>query len=427
VALAAVLCASGASSGANLLELSRGVHPDFELLVIYCDTLPQFRLFYDRVAGELRLETDESGLGERFLRSVARFPPGTTVSRLEADRETGELFIGLQGLTFIRQYLVNGPPALLIDVSRAQRSPDLMPFELGRNDYLLRGGIEERKGRLDIAAQYLDRAQEIGPYDAVLDHRAGIIQHRLGRYDLALETFGRTAQSPDLAADARARRAMIYLLRGDTAASGSEWTGYFHPAAEARGDSALTAEAPAGEKSTPEKTGKRRPGEFIKAETGVNMLVGWGLLLVGVAALMGLLLGSNRPGPLRMGWQMAAGDYADDGEPPGYPAKGRGFSRGAASDREDDSTEYRRPRPDRPTVSRRMQAAVRPSAAAADDAGLMLDADRLAGGRHIPRDQILRRSQMGVDELQIARELGMGQDEVSMVINLARLAKKRQN
>jgi len=413
-------------SAASVIDLERGVHPDFELLVVYCDTLPEFSLYYDRVRGECRLELVDGECSGEVRRKAASFRPGVTLQSVGADPSVGTITLMVKGTVYLREYLVSGPPALLLDISEAEDAPGRLPFELGRDEYLRRGGDAERAGQLDLALRYIEWVQRSGPQEPFLEHRAGVIYHRLGRWEAALEAFARTAELPEFAADAHARRTMILLAAGDTSAACRVWTGYFHrvhPGEVYYGAGASLS------KSTVPSHRLKRPSErwsvpipsMVKAGGGTNMYLGWGLLVVGLLALIGLLVDpwrgtalTAKPYPAH---RVASDDDFRHGFSTGPPLTLRGL-RPSGSVGEDRSYAARA----EPTrVSSRVADLYRGEAV---HGGRPTSGTRLRGegDRRIPTDLIRQKARAGAGELEIARELGVGRDEVSMVLNLARLA-----
>jgi len=406
----------------SLIDLQRGIHGDFELIVFYADTMPEFRLYYDRVLGEVRLESSARRMSERVARQLAAFTAGITVQSVEFDRETGALYFKVRGTVYLRQYLVNGPPALLLDFSRGSDAAAQLPYELGRNEYLLMGGIEEREGRFDNALRYLDRAQKNSPGDLLVEHRAGIIRQRLGRYDEALANFTVTGRNPEFAADAHARRAMILLLRGDTTQSGDAWSEYF------RQPTAGFVSADTGKGTTTVKTGTElaeHKGEGgkevpINAGTGSNMLIGWALLVVGAAALAGLMIS-----PAGAGFSLAGlggngrahVDYEPEPPPPRRVERDRPIARRFSRIEE--------PEPPAPMPYTSDVAVAEPlmTATSRRQSTAQMTAPS-EPPRHIPTEYILSRAQAGASELEIAREFSMGRDEVAMILNLAQMGQR---
>ena len=411
-------------SAATIIDIQRGVHPGFELLVVYCDTIPEFSLYYDRVRGECRLDLAGGEYSDSVVREAASFRPGVTLQSVKADSFSGTITLTVMGTVYLREYLVNGPPALLLDISRAEETSGRLPFELDSDDYLQRGGKAEREGRLELAARYIERVQQCGVNEPFLEHRAGVIYHRLGRWEAALELFARTAELPEFAADANARRSMIFLTLGDTSAAGRAWTDYFHRIEPGEIYSEV-GPLPSRAVGLPRRSGRSggRPSvsfpPVIKAGDDTNMYLGWGLLFVGLLALIGLLIDPWRRAALAAGAYRGERSWSDEELRPHFAPEPR------SRFRVDRPAVYETRSPTAgvgpPHISPRMAelyrsgkpGGLRPTPASTRQG---------AGERRIPTDVIIQKAQAGTGELEIARQLGLGRDEVSMVLNLARLA-----
>lgn len=392
--LAAAFWAGAVSASAAVLTgVNRGIHPGFELLVVSCDQSPRFRLAYDRVAGEVLVQGDFTSVSEHARRALVDLKPGVVSRGAEWDAEAGQVVLKTRGAVFIREYVVSGPDALLLDLSPAPDTAATLPFEMSRDEYLLKGGIAERRGDLELALRYLETVRRRGDADPALVHRAGVLQHQLGRWEAALETFAHTAAVPELAADAHARRAMIYLDRGDTAAAGRTWAEYFHRGTEV----ALSPieKPPAAETAPPVQPAAADAGTrystMVDSQMGVQTFMGWGLLAAGAAGLVMLLMRRSPAYPM----ELASVGETGDAEPP--PPK------------------YTFTLPDFPAPpsppSRRRAAEPPPP-------------PKPAPSGRIPAQRVLELARAGANEAVIARELNLSRDEVAMVLNLARLAQE---
>jgi hypothetical protein len=312
--LAALLLLASASQAVQITGVQRGVQRGFELVIVHCDSLPDFRLDYDQIKGEFQLQLKSGRIRPQVAAALDHFLSGETISSARVDRKRSLITFRVKKSIFLREYLVTAPPALILDFSPGSDTSRRLPFELDREGYLKLGGHAEKQGRLDLALQYVDHVREWGESDPGLVHRAGVIEQRLGKWNLALEAFAKSSADPELAADAHARRTMIFMAQGDTLASGREWAGYFHrqPATNAPDTSQLavapkdtvgTANSIAMVESHPTVAQrsfqkKRFPLQLV-AEAGggdsTNYLYyGWGLLIVGLITLVGLWAGSSK-------------------------------------------------------------------------------------------------------------------------------------
>lgn len=443
-------------SSYQIIDVQRGVHKDFELLVIYSDTLSEYSLHYDRVRGECRIELTGGRISSEVVQRSSAMKPGVTITSVTVDPAWRSLILTFKGEVYLREYIVGGPPALMLDISRTDGEYSLLPFELDREDYLKLGGEAERNGNLDLALRYVNRVRKTDPADYQLTHRAGIIEHSLGLWEAALETFTVTKNLSNLAADAHARKAMIYLAQGDTSASGEEWSSYFH-----KQDTEQSVTRPS-KSSTPDGTAKIHRGfpRVVKAGGGSYILFGWGLLALGLLGLGGLLLGSGRrSGAITYPGHKTESDRLGYTSRYSSPPDNRTqtfssvFERSTPVDRftpqlEDrigyinsartqiervDSKPKLQQRLSTAAVTRRISSKVAGSyrSTTIDGSGdvngrrkLVKDRKRSENIRQIPTDLIIEKAKSGTDQMQIARELNLGRDEVSMVINLAKLGRK---
>lgn len=428
--IAMLISVAGLATATEVVDLQRGIHDGFELLVIYCDSLPKFSLSYDRVQGQCRLDIPNGTISEDLLLNTASFPSGETIQSIDLDTTDGTILLRLNLTVYLRAYVVGGPPALLLDVSRIEQTNALLPFEYDASGYLQLSGEAERSGKMELALRYLHHIDALGVADQAILHHAGVIQHSLGRWETALETFNRSLDYPELAADARARRAMIYLAMGDTLASGNEWSSHFHkqtPQIEVSAVPTLpVVQQTYTEKTTSSKEQQRKdnnplPFNIIQAGDGNYIYFGWALVAIGVMFLLRLLLWNrNRVD----GYQLSVNDdrwlSADEDPIPAsrYPAfrPRHEISRPTSRQPREDKTGTTIPRIS-PSVarsySREPDASPKPTPAVDNSAGR---------GKKMPVNLILEKARSGAGELEIAQEIGIGRDEVAMVINLARLA-----
>ena len=149
------------------------------------------------------------------------------------------------------------------------------------------------------------------------------------------------------------------------------------------------------------------------------MYMGVALILIGIVSLAALLL--------RSGYGFAApgfggnGRYRSDEPPPPryqFPEGVTAGGYGSSNLRQLPITPPPAPR-ETPRILREVTARAAEAAAIPKKPPI----SRQTSEKTIPIQYIIERSRAGADELEIAREFGMGRDEVSMVLNLARLAK----
>lgn len=439
-----VLIPSAAGS-TEVIDLQRGIHRGFELFVLYCDSLPEFRMFYDRVEKNCRLEISRGIFSARLAQAARSLKRGRTVESIELSGDSSTLVFRFIREVHLRAYIVNGPPALMLDVGVTKDNRGFLPFELGKDEYLELGGFAERDGRLDIALAYLEHVKVVGGDEPLLTHRAGIIQHRMGRWEAALESFTRTSGLDEFAADAHAHQAMIYLAIGDTASSGEAWSSYFHrdplsnePVSPAD-ETVVAVEEPAPQPVT-NKWGKNA-GSIIEAGEGSYLYLGWISLIAGAFFLVRLLIASSRDSGRVIPTHSNDNNGYED-----IPVKKRPVSGSARSARRavQHGLAAPFPRPDTaasvkpesystlidaasslsdfpPKISTRVVGSYGNISRKATAEG-PVKPPRRRGPASTPVDMILSKANDGENELEIARSLSIGRDEVAMVLNLARLA-----
>jgi len=412
---------------ASLLKVDRGLHDAFELLVLHCDSAAAFDLVYDRVSGEVEIAFKDGVVSTEAAAQLTGFKPGSALQSASVDAGSGYIRLKVAGTVFLREYYVGGPPALILDLSRLSDEAEQvgsLPFELNRSDYLKRGGEAERSGRLEEALAYVTRVQGSSPSDVGLTHRAGVIEQRLGRWADALETFGRSAGTTELAADAHARRTMIYFAMGDPAAATREWSHYFHrirpepvptvEVAASRPEPANVNPSPLLRQTEATARTKRVLADFIPPRlldlgpTG-HLVLGWGLLLAGVGAILLLAFGQRRSP-----WDEVV-------EPEGPPTRRESSDHIPNSTYRTSSIPTTRQEQPPPVAASILANYVSSSGRTAPINPATRRDPPAATVHRIPSDRILELRREGVDEWDIARQLGIGRDEVSMVLNLARI------
>ncbi len=450
----------------QITSVQRGIHDGFELVIVNCDTISNFELEYDQVRGECRLSLKGGKVSPAAAATVERFRLRQTIKACDAVPRRGTLVFHVTGTVFLREYLVNSPAALILDFSHEPDTLAQLPFECDRQRYLALGGRAEREGDLDWALRYVERVRSRGDTDAALAHRAGVIGQRLGRWDLALETFAKTAGVDEFAADAHARRAMIYFAKGDTAASGAEWAGFFHhkpqpstpdtvtvAAAPPKPEPARVAVSPPPVPSAQTPPAKRFSLPSILQAGGGDgasyLYYGWGLLAVGLVTLVGLWAGSARSRqqvaleveayrPFKPVQALSEMDFLrtmksssktpyrplwDTVLPaPTAPPRNGSWNAPLAQPNEPNGHLLRRT-----TIPPILEGAISPRVVAA----YKPSSTELKGNPppptvppRVPAARIVALAGQGLSEAQIANDLMVGRDEVAMVINLSRLARK---
>lgn len=453
---------------ANALQVNgvqRGVHEGFELIIITCDSISHFEMEYDQVLGECRVSLKGGRIPAGIALAMERWRPRETISGAEAVPRRGMLIFKTRGTVYLRDYQVSGPPALILDFSRDPDTTGALPFECDKQRYLALGGRAEREGRLELALRYVQRVRKQGGSEFALTHRSGVIEQRLGRWDLALESFAKTAQMAEFAADAHARRTMIFMAQGDTLASGQEWAGYFHRGtSEPDIDTTKTSTPPAEVVAKPVKSEPTHTAahslDFLTSGViqagggdGASYLYyGWGLLVVGMLTLVGLWAGSTRSRKL-------AAEEAVRYQPfqPERPKSEFEFLRSfepstshrqsyaqVQPSRQETSTRSRYSDPISPLpIAAPAEHIERLENSASTTPALVVEvpskivtayheSDRAPTEplppqlQHIPRvpaDRIVELAAQGLNEGEIAGRLEVGRDEVKMVLNLARASR----
>ncbi len=420
--LLGLILAPGVSSGIEVIDYQRGIHADFELHVVYCDTLPEFRLEYDRVRSECRLEIIGAEISGKAEQQVARYCRAITVNSIQPDNDACSILYDLTGTTFLRAYIVSGPPALIIDFSEASDMPGRFPFELDKNGYLQQSALAENSGKLELALEYIDWIEKAGPADPVVVHRAGIIQHKLSRWETALETFGKSLNQPDLVADARAHRAMIYLTIGDTTSSGVEWSSYFHKTSPELPDEKAISQ-PKIIKTDQVSSRKKSPLPFsiLHAGDGNSIYLGGAIFVIGILVLIRLLTGNRTYSQVPFHYYNSNVKNNFSSESSRKPTGFSPYSRLGRSEPSRTAIRDTRLQTIIPQVSTMVVDSYRTESSVQPPEANSPKIERKAG-RGVPVDLIIEKSKGGADELEIARSVGISRDEVAMVLNLSRLA-----
>lgn len=409
--------------GIEVIDYQRGIHADFELHVVYCDTLPEFKLEYDRVKAECRLEIAGAKFSDKLEQQIYTPVTGITINSIHCDDASSSIKYDMAGTTYVRAYIVSGPPALMLDFSKADDIPGRFPFELDKDEYRHQGSLAENSGELELALEYIEWIERTGPADPVLVHRAGIIQHKLGRWETALETFSKSLDQPELLADARAHRSMIYLAMGDTISSGWEWSSYFHKKTPEMIHEETASSAPdiPETRQKPEKKKNPLPFSILRAGDGNAIYLGGAIFIIGVFVLVRLLTGNRTTSSTAFHYYNSE-ERMDSSEnlywnktdlssiskreqPELYPSSDRDVRSG----------------PTIPKVSKRVMDSYRTNPAIRQPVDDPKKIERRAG-RGVPVDLIIEKARDGSDELEIARSVGISRDEVAMVLNLSRLA-----
>jgi len=453
-----LLLVAVAVQAASITTVQRGVHDGFELVILNCDTLPDFSLEYDQVQGNFRLVLKHGRISANALKSLTSFRARETITNVTVDRKAGTITFHAKGPVYLREHLVSGPPALILDFSHELGHDGRYPFELDREEYLKRGGRAERDGKLKLALGYVEHVRSWSDDDANLIHRAGVIEHRLGQWDVALETFAKTAADPSLAADAHARRTMIFMAKGDTVASGEEWAGYFHkkaktiepdplPDSVAAMQVAAAARAVQPAETSLEQIRKRLP-EVLQAgggDSATYLYYGWGMLLVGLVTLIGLWAGSSKSRHLAateaevyspMAPPEAQSEYEflraiKAKEANSYPQARSRSSQPPASVVQpkpvilsDPPVETASPLSLEPLTREGISSRVVSAYQEAPRGKIPASTLPPVPGK-IPIQQIIQLADEGLRQAEIAHQLSIGRDEVAMVINLARMSRQR--
>ncbi|MFH0765693.1 MAG: hypothetical protein V2A61_04660, partial [Calditrichota bacterium] len=434
------------AGGAEITDLQRGLHPDFELFVLYCDTLPQVSVAYDRVQNMVTVNLTDIRLSPQASDEISRIQAGITLESLYY-QSPGKLCFQVRGTVAVTTYLVSGPPAVLLDLCHREMTGGALPYELDRDAYLSQGGRAERRGELELALKYVDRVRETDGDEPALTHRAGVIQQRLGRWESALESLGKTGEIPEFAADAHARRSMIYLTMGDTLASGQEWASYFHR--DRTADFAIpvkttsfTAHRPPSnsEPNRPSYNFKPRFLPVIEAGDGNYFYLGGGLFVVGVIALISVLTGGGRgrqyeseyrdypydlPSPRRVRSRpLLSSPVSPPGTP--YPPTSKAETSVAPPPKTPLANDTFRGISSRVVQSyvQPLPGSSRPDTAPTRSASTSTSSlpPSPADSHRILVNRIVSQARSGLSDPEIARQMGISRDEVRMILNLARLA-----
>jgi len=440
------------ASPATVTRVDRAIHDGFELLIIHCDSLPEFTLEYDRVAGVTELRLRRGKISRKAGQTLMRLAAGVTIRGATADLARGQIKFRTPKPVVIREYLISGPSALILDFGVAENVNEPLPFELDREGYLKLGSSAERSGRLEIALSYVEHVRGWEGSDLSLTHRAGVIEQRLGRWDQALETLGESAQIAEFAADAHARRTMIFLAKGDTASMGEEWAGYFHadpkkskvvPEVVAEiVDTALVVSEPAPSPTpkTPQITAFKLP-QILSAGGGNSvdyLYYGWGFLAVGFLSLIGLLLSAKKNALSNESYGSVDISVTErrDERPQSRPIKQaqphpvqpeRGMEqRHSAESFQSAIEQSQSPQPVLRTLAERQPPREDyfdqlPMQNASQNPNRKPVSQRLD---RVPVDEIVSLAEGGMSEREIAHQLLVGRDEVAMVLNLSRLARR---
>ena len=414
---------------ASVIDVQIGSHKGYDLVVVYCDTLAEFSLTFDRVSGECKLQLLKGRISESAANKLTRLPASEILKSVSVNRQSAEIMFHVNKAVYIREYLVNGPPALLLDLSLTKKTEGWLPFELDHDSYMQKSAIAEKDGKLRLALDYVEALSSFSGSEPLMQHRAGIIRQKLGLWNEALADFIETEKLSELAADAHARQTMIYLAKGDTLESGRAWAGYFHQNPE--NIIAYSREEKSdGESSfySSRRTERFRPFKkiprIIKAGGGKTMILGWGTLLVGLIALIGLLFGGGKSAVPRFAYSPSGYDEGKSNKTEykfDFPeikrvksaaALGqnlRRYSTGSlmTSHPENSAITTQRPAAFTDQTSSRSPVKQRPEIKPAK----------------IPTELIIESAQSGASETDIARKFNMGRDEVAMIISLARFAR----
>lgn len=447
VSLIGMLCLTPTAFPATVVRVDRAIHDGFELLIIHSDSMPDFSLEYNRVAGVAELKLNRGIINRRAANTLTRMVAGLTIRGATVDAAKGIIRFRTPHPVHIREYLVSGPPALILDFSLVDSGENRLPFELDREKYLKLGSAAEHSGRLEQALDYVEHVRKWEDSDIALTHKAGVIEQRLGRWDRALETLAESAQIAEFAADAHARRTMIFLAKGDTVSMGNEWAGYFHrdskksqPAVVEPVVDTMTL-VQQDEPGTPQNPPKKNLLKFpiVLSAGGGNSIdylyYGWGFLIVGFISLIGLLLGARKSA-------FPKGYYGsvDVKIPPGKDDDSH--MRSGMSERDlqsiPRSREYPEPlssiTPNRTTINLpveqlsppRINAEPLKSTPPPPRTNYRSESASTAKGR-VPVDEIIALAENGIKTDEIAYKLMVGRDEVAMVLNLARLARRQSS
>jgi len=444
-----LLLAAGALRAASITTVQRGVHDGFELVILNCDTLPDFSLEYDQVQNIFRLQLKHGRISSTAVKALNAFSSRETIADVKVDRKAGVIAFRVKGPVYLREHLVSGPPALILDFSNEPEHSGRYPFELDREQYLRLGGRAERDGKLNLALNYVKHVRRWSDDDANLIHRAGVIEQRLGQWDVALETFAKTAADPSLAADAHARRTMIFMAKGDTLSSGQEWAGYFHRNSRTIKPEVVpdTLEAIEVAVSVPSDQPAKTPFQLIKkviqaggGDGSTYLYYGWGMLAVGLVTLIGLWAGSG-------GSRRLAATEAEVYHPLAPPEAQTEYeflralkakenrklpARSLLTPESSAPTPFAAPpvpreaplpsayqAENRSTLPEDISSPIIPTLAESPE-GQAANSTRPPKGK-IPIEQIIQLAEEGFKQAEIAQKLTVEKDEVGMVLNLARL------
>ncbi len=425
----------------TIVKVDRAIHDGFELLIIHCDSLPEFALEYDRVEGIAELRLKHGNIARRAAQTLTKLAVGPTIRGATVDMARGKIRFRTPKAVTIRDYLISGPAALILDFGKAEIENVPLPFELDRDAYLKLGSRAERGGRWELALKYVEHVRGWEGSDVALTHRAGVIEQRLGRWDQALETLAESARFAEFAADAHARRTMIYLAKGDTAAMGTEWAGYFHadqkkikPLPEVTETIVDTVPLETKELSTPAEKPVQKPAfklpQILSAGGGNSidyLYYGWGFLAVGFLSLIGLLLSARRSSSHKGNYgtidiTVPLTTSEESNATPAEPLRTLAERQPRVDSqaqvtypdlrfqpRQPHLGEYSPSQPGAPEITFSAPSQSRQSPSKPD---------------RVPVDEIVSMAESGRSEREIAHQLMVGRDEVAMVLNLSRLARR---
>ncbi len=439
------------ANAATVTRVDRAIHDGFELLILHCDSLPEFSLEYNRVAGIAELRLKRGKIGRKAAQTLLSFRSGATIRGATVDQARGVISFRTPTPVHLREYMITGPSALILDFGTAEQVNEPLPFELDREGYLKLGSKAEKSGQLEMALGYVEHVRGWEGTDLSLTHRAGVIEQRLGRWDQALETLGESAQIAEFAADAHARRTMIFLAKGDTASMGEEWAGYFHnkgkkkpvepePTPELIDTTAIVAEPPPVQVEEHAHKLPLKLPKILSAGGGDSLdylYYGWGFLAVGFLSLIGLLLSAKKnslnPENFRT-IDISVPERHDErprteaivftpAEPKPVP---RSEDLRHSAESFQSAIAHVEPLPRLRTLAERQPPRhdLHPNDPMS---GLYPKPKPNVPHQHqdrVPVDEIVTLAEGGMSESEIAHKLSVGRDEVAMVKNLARLSRR---